>query len=139
MTATLTTPEDSTTLEQLEAAVRACWARDTCDPDDLAGWRPDNPARGQSGVTALLVHDLLGGDLMLGTVRVGGQLRGFHWWNVLPGEREVDLTREQFGPREIVGEAQRISRPAGDPRRRPEQYEVFRGRVFAALGHYRRG
>lgn len=148
MTATLMSPYDSglddsspddsgpdeLSLDDLRRAVRAGWSRETCDPDDLADWRPDNPARGQCGVTALLVHDLFGGDLVLGTVRVGGELRGFHWWNALPGEVEVDLTREQFGPHEIVGEAQRISRPAEDPRRCLEEYSLFRERVLAALG-----
>jgi hypothetical protein len=131
MTATLA---DEMTLHDIARAARGAWDRDTCDPDDLADWRPGNPARGQCGVTALLVHDLFGGDLVLGTVRVGGALRGFHWWNVLPGEVEVDLTREQFGPHEVVGEAQRIGRPAGDPRRCLEQYRLFRERVLAAVG-----
>lgn len=49
--------------EDLEAAIRAAWALDTCDPVDGDDWSPANPSRGQCGSTALVVHDLLGGDL----------------------------------------------------------------------------
>ena len=55
------------TLARIEAAVRACWDERTCDPVDLP-WSSDTPSRGQCGVTALVVNDLLGGDLMVAEV-----------------------------------------------------------------------
>ncbi|HEV7975357.1 YunG family protein [Amycolatopsis sp.] len=58
-------------LVDLECAIRDARGVDTCDPVDLADWRADNPARGQCGVTALVLHDLLGGDLLLGEVYAG--------------------------------------------------------------------
>jgi hypothetical protein len=52
----------------LEAAVRAAWALDTCDPVDAADWSPANPSRGQCGSTALIIHDVLGGELLIAEV-----------------------------------------------------------------------
>ena len=53
-------------LELLEPALRAGWGADTCDPHDEPDWHPGNAARGQCGVTALLVQDLLGRELIIG-------------------------------------------------------------------------
>jgi hypothetical protein len=119
-----------TSVAELQAAVRAAWGRDTCDPHDLDEWGPGNPARGQCGVTALVVQDVLGGELILAEVRVDGVKVGHHYWNRLPGGTEVDFTAEQFraGERVVGGAVQQ--RPAGPPRRCREQYEVLRGRLI---------
>src|SRR6185503_10519308 len=95
------------TLEQVEVAVRSGWALDTCfpSPQALAQWSPDNPARGQCGPTALVLQDLLGGELLLAAVTADGRPTGWHYWNRLTGGVEVDLTRE--------GRAA----PGGDPAR----------------------
>ena len=64
------------TREEIEAAVRAAWARDTCDPVDVADWSAANPARGQCGTTALTINDLLGGELLVAEVlRADGSRR----------------------------------------------------------------
>jgi 8-oxo-dGTP pyrophosphatase MutT (NUDIX family) len=123
------------TLSWLRPGVRDAWGPDTCDPVDLADWTPDNPSRGQCGVTALVVQDLLGGELVLGEVFEGGARRGAHYWNRLPDGTEVDLTRDQFGPSEIVTGGMRVARPAGPPRRCRGQYELLRHRVHARLRH----
>ncbi len=54
----------------IDQALRASWAADTCSPDDLEphGWQPDNPALGHCDITALIVHDIFGGDLVVGKV-----------------------------------------------------------------------
>jgi hypothetical protein len=123
------------TLTEIEAAVRAAWCRETCDESDLADWSPDNPARGQCGVTALTLHDLLGGDLLFAEVLLpDGSRQGFHYWNRLPDGSEVDLTREQFAPHEVVQEPRVVERPPGLPRRSAEQYLGLRAGVAAALG-----
>ncbi|MFL6126637.1 hypothetical protein [Actinophytocola sp.] len=122
------------TLTDLERAVRASWSADTCDPVDRPDWHPDNPARGQCGVTALVLHDLFGGDLVLGEVHVGGERTGVHYWNRFGAGLEVDLTREQFRPDEAVVGGQVVHRPAGPPRRCREEYELMRVRVLARLG-----
>jgi hypothetical protein len=119
--------------EMLRPILRVCWGPDTCDPHDLADWRPANPARGQCGVTAFIVQDLLGGELVLGEVFVDETLVGHHYWNRLPDGRDVDFTAEQFYPAEVVRGGQIQHRPPEAPKRCREQYELLRRRVLAAL------
>ncbi|MFI1988865.1 hypothetical protein [Actinoplanes sp. NPDC020271] len=126
------------TIEDLTPMVRTSWARDTCDPHDLPVWTPRNPSRGQCGVTALVVQELLGGDLVLGEVLVGGATVGHHWWNRLPDGREVDLTAGQFRPEEIVTGAELHAPPVDGPRRIRAQWKLFRGRVLTALADQER-
>ncbi|MEV0375457.1 hypothetical protein AB0I10_37830 [Streptomyces sp. NPDC050636] len=80
------------------------------------------------------MHDLLGGDLMLGEAFAYGQQRGYHWWNRLPAGTELELTREQFGPEETVSSGRLVPRPAGPPARYCEEYELVRRRVIHRLG-----
>jgi 8-oxo-dGTP pyrophosphatase MutT (NUDIX family) len=124
---------DMLTLSRLRPVVRDAWGPDTCDPVDLKDWRPDNPARGQCGVTALVLHDLLGGDLILGEVHENGTRRGHHYWNRLPDGTEVDLTQDQFRPDETVTGGVTVARPSGLPRRCRGQYKLLRHRVLAQL------
>ncbi|WP_079053865.1 YunG family protein [Streptomyces graminilatus] len=125
---------DTITLSGVEAALRASWGVDTCAPEDVPKWHPGNPARGQCGVTALVVHDLFGGDLVCGEVRVEGEVVDYHWWNRFGQGIEIDLTREQFGPGESVGPGEVVVRPPGPPGHCREQYQLLRRRVFARLG-----
>src|ERR1700733_7838695 len=119
----------------LEAAIRAAWALDTCDPVDADDWSAANPSRGQCGSTALTVHDLLGGDLMIAEVlRTDGSRQGVHYWNLLPDGTELDWTREQFASNEVVQEPRIVQRPAGLPKRGTRQYLTMRQRVLTALG-----
>ncbi len=121
------------TLTDVQQAVRLSWGKDTCDPADRPDWHPDNPSRGQCGVTALVLNDLLGGELVLGEVRVAGERTGVHYWNRFGAGIEVDLTRDQFGPEESVVGAEVVRRPAGPPKRCREEYELLRARVLAGL------
>jgi len=119
----------------LEAAVRAAWALDTCDPVDADDWSEANASRGQCGSTALTIHDLLGGELLIAEVRrTGGSRQGVHYWNLLPDGTELDLTREQFASNEVVQEPRIVRRPAGLPNRGAQQYLTMRHRVLTALG-----
>ncbi|MFG1925912.1 hypothetical protein [Cryptosporangium sp. NPDC048952] len=121
------------TVDVLRPIFRSAWGPDTCYPNASEQWRPDNPARAQCGMTALVVQDLLGGDLILGEVHVDGVKTGNHYWNRLPDGTEVDFTGEQFHPEEIVVNGQVLHRPSDAPRRFREQYELLRQRVFDAL------
>jgi len=121
--------------QELEAAVRGAWALDTCDPVDADDWCVANPSRGQCGSTALTIHDLLGGDLLIAEViRSDGSRQGVHYWNLLPDGTELDLTRDQFAHNEVIQHPRILQRPAGLPNRCAEQYLMMRRRVFDALG-----
>ncbi|MEU5894730.1 MULTISPECIES: hypothetical protein [Streptomyces] len=119
-------------LTDIEAALRDSWGADTYPPDSTNNWPPENPARGQCGVTALVLHDLLGGELMRGEVLVDGVRTDYHWWNRLGAGVEIDLTREQFAPEEIVTEGAVMARPP-EIRRCREEYELLRARVLRRL------
>lgn len=74
--------------------VRRSWSKETsADPN----WRHWNPALGQCAVTALLVQDAYGGDLVRGLVGHSPEAVS-HYWNRLPDGQDVDLTVEQFTP-----------------------------------------
>ncbi len=126
---------DGLTLEALQVAIRASWSLETCDPVDAAQWTPDNPSRGQSAVSALVVHDFFGGQLLEAEVLFDdGSRQGFHYWNRL-ASGDVDLTSEQFTQQEIVQEPRTVDRLPEAPWRAQEQYLLFRERVRAALGN----
>jgi hypothetical protein len=68
----------------LEAAIRASWSAASCDPVDRP-WGPENPARGQCNITALVVQDHAGGDIIRSIVlHADGTSQGLHFWNRLP-------------------------------------------------------
>ncbi|PWI43388.1 hypothetical protein [Streptomyces sp. ICBB 8177] len=120
-------------LTDVEAAIRDGWGSDTFPSDAATSFDSRNPARGQCGVTALVLHDLLGGDLLRGEVRVDDQRTDYHWWNRLGAGVEIDLTREQFRPEETVTPGVVVPRPPGPPRRLNAEYQLLRARVLLRL------
>lgn len=123
-----------TTLTDIERVVRASWSRETCDPASVDEWCETNPARGQCGVTSLVLHELLGGRLLLAEVHYpNGEREGVHYWNRLASDVEVDLTREQFLHGESIDAPRTVDIPPDAPRRCREQYELLRSRVLEAL------
>ncbi|ONK12305.1 hypothetical protein [Streptomyces sp. MP131-18] len=124
------------TLTDIAAALRTGWAADTCSPDDMlrSPWSPDNPAWGHCDITALVIHDIFGGDLVLGDVHLVGRPVGHHWWNRLPNGVEIDLTREQFRHGQTISRPRAVPRPPGPPRRRREAYRLLRARVADCIG-----
>jgi hypothetical protein len=124
---------DGVSFEVLKIAIRASWCLETCDPTDAADWAPTNPSLGQCAVTALVVHDFFGGELLEAEVFLqNGSRQGFHYWNRLASV-DVDLTREQFKCQEVVREPQVIDRLPEFPWQAEQQYRVLRDRVNAAL------
>ncbi|WP_109507730.1 YunG family protein [Nocardioides speluncae] len=121
-------------LLDLDRALRASWSVDTASPDDVDGWSPDNPAFGHCDVTALVVNDLFGGDLVMAEVYVDGAQRGYHWWNKLASGVELDLTLEQFRRGETLRDSRVRQRPPGPLPRRWDAYLLLRERVGAHLG-----
>jgi hypothetical protein len=125
------------TVAAIERAIRESWSLDTADEDD--GWTPDNPSRGQCDITSLVIHDFFGGEILAADVYRDGERVEAHMWNRLSSGIEVDLTREQFRNREVIGEPIARPRPATfeptHPRyHRYEQYLVLSTRVRARLG-----
>lgn len=53
-------------------------------------WSPQNPANGQCGVTALVVNDFLGGEILKTKTP-----DGWHYYNKIDGIR-CDFTESQF-------------------------------------------
>lgn len=99
--------------EALASRVRAAWSADTlADPR----WTSSTPSLGQCAVTALVVQDELGGELLRAVVDGVS-----HYWNRLPDGSELDLTRDQFpvwvrGPTELRSRVYVLSYP--DTRKR---------------------
>jgi uncharacterized protein (DUF952 family) len=123
-------------LADIERVIRASWSRETCDPVDRDAWSPENPARGQCAVTALVVQDLCGGELLLAEVHYpDGSRQGVHYWNRLGGGVEVDLTRDQFAAGEVVQAPEPVARPADlSPGRLYPQYQALSRAVRAGVG-----
>jgi hypothetical protein len=120
-------------LADIERVIRSCWSEQTCDPVDE--WSAENPARGQCAVTALVVQDLLGGELLLAEVLYAdGSRQGVHYWNRLVGGVEVDLTRDQFSATEIVQGPDVVPRPPDTSSGRlAPQYQALATAVRARL------
>lgn len=113
---------------KVSAALSQSWSLETSyDPD---GWSEHNSAWGQCAVSALIVQDLLGGELLVGKVN-GIE----HYWNELPEGRQVDLTRHQFGRIASLEGPSQVSREfvLSFPETRT-RYERLRHRVLARLG-----
>jgi hypothetical protein len=124
------------TLAELETIIRSAWSKDTSDDPDE--WAESNPARGQCGVTAMVVYELFGGVLLVSDVMRNGARVETHYWNRLPSGVEVDLTREQFRRGELFGEPRTID-PAKSREPKPDSLRRLRllsSRVEKALGNH---
>ena len=113
--------DQSTSLSELAASIRAAWGPDTAAQE---AWSESLPEKGQCAVTALVVQDVFGGDLL--RAEVSGES---HYWNRLSSGDEIDFTRGQFeafspGPIEMRSRGYVLSFP--DTFRR---YLVLRERV----------
>lgn len=117
------------TLGELEAAIRSAWGSDTTDEPGL--WSRENPALGQCAVTALVVRDHLGGEIVVAGVVRDGRRVGRHAWNRLPSGLAVDVTREQFRAGETFEEPHVPDFLLTE--RHPERYALLAERVEAKL------
>jgi hypothetical protein len=122
-------------LTDIEGAIRSSWSEQTCDPVALDEWSSANPGRGQCAVTALVVQDLLGGELLLAEVlNADGSRQGLHYWNRLASGVEVDLTRDQFSATEIVQAPDVVPRPPDTTTGRlAPQYQALASAVRARI------
>ena len=77
---------------EVELFIRSSWDAQTALPYYADIWSMLNPSLGQCDVTALLIQDIWGGELVRTTVEGYGS----HYYNRLPGGEEIDLTGNQF-------------------------------------------
>ncbi|WP_174416485.1 YunG family protein [Nocardia concava] len=80
------------TVRALRDALERSWAADT---SRSGAWSESNPAKGQCAVTACVVQDYLGGDILHSVATLPGGETVSHYFNVVDGQR-VDLTAKQF-------------------------------------------
>ncbi len=119
---------------ELFAAIRASWGKDTTDyPDE---WdESSNHERGHCGMSALVVQDYLGGNILCCDVSIDGDEVGVHYTNRLPDNSLVDLTANQFGANEKLSDAYPIERRRLQPPKfRADRYGILRKRVSALVG-----
>lgn len=118
------------TLAELEATLREAWSPDTSY--EPSAWTLVNPAAGQCAVTALVIQDHLGGEIVRA---IAEQVE--HYWNRFRGSEDVDLTGEQFAapPTWSYGPTivDRDSLLANENTKM--RYEIFRRRTSDALMH----
>lgn len=86
----------------LEDAIRQGCGSDTSMTSDQ--WSLQSPSRGQSDVTALVIRDLLCGEIVIANVIRDGRRIERHAWNRLPSGLNLDLTCDQFRSGERFGE-----------------------------------
>lgn len=113
-------------------AIRAAWSRETALADD---WSSERPYVGHCAVTALVVQDHLGGEILRAPISGLGS----HYWNRLPGGAELDMTRAQYPadlpiPRGEVATRERILvGERAEAARTGERYWRLANRVSAEL------
>lgn len=81
-------------VKKLELILRQSWNKKTCCNSFKDNWDSANPSLGQCAVTALIVNDFCGGQIMRCMTSTGS-----HYYNLIKGQI-IDLTREQFGDEE---------------------------------------
>lgn len=78
---------------------KKAWSKETCYEPQQNAWNENNPAMGQCYVTALIVNDYFGGEIVKAKSSNGIS----HYWNKIEG-KDIDLTRSQFPDDEIFSE-----------------------------------
>jgi hypothetical protein len=123
------------TLSEIETAVRSSWDLDTsfASPEYMARGS-GQPSRGLCGTTALVIPDLLGGDLFVADVEYEGRVVGVHYWNVTPGGVELDLTVDQFTSGESLINERRVEAGRSSSSAGEQPFQLLKERVTVALG-----
>ncbi len=85
--------EERKAIKGLESLLDKSWSKETSnDPDN---WSQTNKAYGQCAITALIVQEVFGGELMR-TETLSSEKKVSHYYNKLPNGDIIDLTRKQF-------------------------------------------
>jgi len=117
----------------LVEAIKQAWDDKTCYPVVRAFWTPDKPELGQCAVTALVVQDKLGGEILYNS-------KFDHYWNVLPNGSKLDLTRKQFdtkvaGPAIPVKREEILETEGAKKFKTGHRYKLLKKRVELSLVH----
>lgn len=78
-------------IKKVENRFKKAWCRATAYKQSER-WLPEHPSIDQCAVTALIVQEEFGGDILRSPTREGDS----HYWNRLPDGSEIDLTADQF-------------------------------------------
>lgn len=124
-------PCGAKTLGEFYLACLKAWNTETCSAKFRPFWSAENPSAGQCTITAKLVHEFFGGEILWLPLEGGGR----HSFNRISGVI-VDLACEQFGKDALLDftEAQ-----PGDPEalvslpEKAERCELLRGRLAEVL------
>jgi hypothetical protein len=84
-----TIPVATPSLSRLQDALRRSWSAETSA--DAARWSEENPALGQCAVSALIIQDHFGGELLRCDSPTGS-----HYFNQLDDGERLDMTSDQF-------------------------------------------
>lgn len=118
------------TFGRVAVALRRSW---TATTSATPSWTPACPALGQCAVTALVVQDFFGGDLLRAIV-----CGDSHYWNRLSNGYEIDLTADQFSEIRLESSPEVRAREYvlsfSETARR---YETLKDAVVACLGRER--
>ena len=76
------------TIDNLKDLLLKSWCAETA----VGKWIAEVPSMNQCAVTALVVQDLFGGNLLRCNMTDGDS----HYWNKIADGTEIDLTEEQF-------------------------------------------
>lgn len=79
-------------LETLSCALHVSWSADT---SKASGWTENDRAKGQCAVTACVVQDYFGGDILNTIATLPGGATVSHYFNVVDSGT-IDLTNGQF-------------------------------------------
>lgn len=81
-----------TSLAALRDALQAAWSADTSASSE---WSEENAAKGQCAVTACVVQDYFGGDILRTIATLPNGQTVSHYFNLIDGQT-VDCTHQQF-------------------------------------------
>ena len=108
--------------EQMHSALKDAWSQRSSTL-----WTAENPAAGQCGVTALVVNDHLGGDILKTRYR-----DLWHFYNRIDGE-VIDFTDSQFDEMPVYTD-EVSDRDEAFADTNAEQYDYLSGAVSRVLG-----
>jgi hypothetical protein len=90
-------------IKELREKLHTAWSAATSF--DANGWTKDNPSYGQCAVTACVVQDLYGGEIVHADAITPDGDKIMHFFNNIDG-KDIDFTREQFPKGTVVPKGQ---------------------------------